>query len=75
MYVLPFPIQENLCDGTEAPPDITALLNLNTYKEGGLAYQVHITRSSLSLDWDIIKQPREGIFRCIGISGNRYVTH
>ena len=54
VYVLPVPLQDNLCDGTEAPPDITALLNFNTYKEGGLAYQVHITahgtikRSSLS---------------------------
>ena len=48
MYALPFPIQENLCDGTEAPPDITALLNLNTYEEGALAYQVNIEQSSLS---------------------------
>ena len=40
--------QDNLCDGTEAPPDITALLNSNTYEEGGLAYQVHMERSSLS---------------------------
>ena len=43
VYVLPVPLQDNLCDGTEAPPDITTLLNFNTYEEGGLAYQVHIT--------------------------------
>ena len=46
MCVLPFPLQENLSNDTEAPPDIMALLNSNTYKEGGLAYQVHIERSN-----------------------------
>ena len=38
--------QDNLCDGTEAHPDITALLNSNTYEEGGLAYQVHMEQSN-----------------------------
>ena len=46
VYVLPVPLWDNLCDGTEAPPDIMALLNSNTYEEGGLAYQVHMQRSN-----------------------------
>ena len=46
----------------QAPPDITALLNSNTYEEGGLAYKVHMQQSNDPLSPKTLSSNCEMVF-------------